>query len=110
MAAVIVKKSLAEMRANFYAECRRLAEKCWAEYMRNPYQRLYLVGKKTAGLDTLDPRSEIWAEFSIEGEDHREQGWLCVRPETLSRASTAEVLTSTIMEWLRREPLWIFAD
>lgn len=99
-------KPLKQAQAEFAALCQSLADQAWTRYMRCPSVRLYLVGSKSAGLDTHNPRSEIWSSLAVMSDD----GLQTVRPEPLPRNVTRERMADVIRDWLRTEPLWIFAD
>lgn len=105
---VVSPKPYRQMQAEFYAECRRLAEAAFTGYCRDLYTPLYIVGRKAKGLDTHSPHADIWAELNVAAE--APEGWSIVHPEPLSRAQAIDHATATVQSKLNREPLWIFAD
>ncbi len=102
MKRAIVPKTLDQLRAELYAECRRLAELAWTKYRHCP-QRYYLVGTR----GPCGQHADVWLSLDIGTDESPLQS---VRPEPLSRAVTLDTLTSTIQTWLYREPLWIYAE
>jgi hypothetical protein len=105
---VIVPKPYKQMQADYAAECLRLAELVFAGYCKDLYTPLYLVGRKQAGPDTLNPRLPIWAALDVRPE--APDGWEIVHGEPLPRGRTVEHTASDFAALLGREPLWIFAD
>jgi hypothetical protein len=103
----VVRRSYSVLQRDFQAEIDRLASFAWRAYHFD-LTPLYLVGRKATGLDTLNPRAEIWTELSCEHE--AADGWECVRSEHIPRDETLEQVRGRIRDWLSREPLWIFAD
>lgn len=75
-------------------------------YREDLSRRLYVCGTREEGLDTLNPKREIWASMSIsEGAED----WH-VSPEPTPSNLTIEQLQEWIRERIKSEPLWIFAD
>lgn len=109
----IVVKSYKQCQAEFAAEIKRLAELAFRRMCRNNHEALYLVGTKRKGMDTLQPWAEIWERLSIASADEhdaRKPDLMLVRSERLPMSVTLEHLGEIIRDWLKREPLWIFAD
>jgi hypothetical protein len=100
-------KPFAQCQQEFAEECRRLAADAFGHNFRNGLP-VYLAGSRRAGLDTLNPRAEIWASLQIATEE--DSHLQTVRPEPLPRNLTIDQLAAVIRDWLRTEPLWIFAD
>lgn len=94
------RKTYQEMRQQYVDKVKSLAETAWAEYMRCPYQQLYLVGRKVKTKD-----GEIWAELLI---GHEDSVMPCVVPQALPRDVTAQGMYDYLHAILNKEPLWIY--
>ena len=99
------------MQADFYAECRRLAELTHERYCRCIDIPLYLCGIRKPCLDTHNPQLPIWASLTVATEHEEFAADVdLVCPVPLPRHLTVSHLTDEIRSILRNEPLWIFAD
>ena len=107
---IVSPRPYKEMQAAFWKECERLADLASAAYFRNPMQRLYIAGRKRAGLDTLNPLAQIWQEFFLVNEYDERDGWEIVCGEHIPRNYPVTEYPSWIHERLKREPNYIFAD
>lgn len=102
----IVPKPYKQVMQEYYALLGSLAKSADELYRENISRRLYLLGTKAEGLDTLNPKREIWQSIFV-GEG--ESDWH-VSPEPLPRNLTVNQLAEWIRERLKSEPLYIFAD
>ncbi len=109
---VVVPRKDEDCKRDYYAECRRLAELAFERYCGNIWEPLYLAGTKRCGLDTLNPRSEIWASLDVATElyIHNSAVLMTVDGRALPRHMTVDQLADYIQDLLRSVPLWIFAD
>lgn len=109
----IVPKPYAQMQREFADECQRLAELAFRRACQNNYDHLYLCGSKETGLDTLNPRAAIWRRLSVataEEIDARPELTIVRQEKLPAHHRTIEHLAVIIRDWLKSEPLWIFAD
>jgi hypothetical protein len=100
----IVPKSLEQMRREHAALIAELVDSWFQQQCRNPWESLYLIGRR--GRDSHD--CEVWAALRI-GPDPGE-GETLVRSDRLSPSWSKDSARGALADWLRREPVFTFAD
>jgi len=100
------KKTYEDMNRELWAECKRLAELSFEKYVRNTYDRLYVVGvpKEVPGCNT-----PVWYDLSLESESEESERTV-ISHDLVPRNMTVEQIMYWMHERLKNVSMFCFVD